>query len=70
MVRGAYEMHTDPASLTSYGTSGSTLIMAGMTMQEWAAVVAIICAIVTCATNVYFKWRQDQREAKAKDATD
>lgn len=48
---------TDRASgLVSYLASG-VAIVAGLTLNDWAALVGIGCALATAAVNAYYKRR-------------
>lgn len=44
----------------AYATGAATLI-AGLTMNEWAAAAGIVGVLGTLAMNFYFKWRTDRR---------
>lgn len=58
----------DLASRTSYGVSFGS-ILAGLTLNEWAAVVGIIATILTVLVNWYYKVKQFRVEvAKARAA--
>ena len=39
----------------AYVASGTSMIIAGLTLQDWAFVVGIICTVTTCLVNWYFK---------------
>lgn len=54
------------ASALAYTSSGGAVLVAGMSVNEWAAVIGAACAVVTClaniAINVYFKVRAARRD--------
>lgn len=47
-------MIADVATRVSYGGS-SAAIIGGLTLNEWAAIVGIIVAVVTCIANMVFR---------------
>ncbi len=57
---------TPPQEITtaaSYTTSAGTVV-AGLTINEWGVVIGIAIAILTYATNVWFKFRAEKRSIK------
>lgn len=61
MTKPLDEMASDVASKIAYTSSGAGLVIGGLSINEWAAVAAIVVGGLTLLVNVYFKWRQDQR---------
>lgn len=51
---------------TSYGT-GLAAFVAGLTLNEWAAIVGIIAVPATWLLNGYFKYREDARQQEIHD---
>ena len=53
------------AQALAYTTSGGAVLIAGMTVNEWAAAISAACAVVTCIStigiNFYFKLRAARR---------
>ena len=44
------------SSVGAYAGSGGAIAI-GFTLNEWAGLVGILCALATFAMNAYFKWR-------------
>ena len=60
-----HDVHTDKiVSVTTYIASASAVIL-GFTLNELAAIVGIIVALVTLVVNIWFKW-QHLKLAKKK----
>lgn len=49
------------STVAAYASAGGAALVGGFTAQEWAALIAAACAIITCIANVWFKHREDQR---------
>lgn len=60
----AMEQHWyDAKSLIGAGFTLLTATFAGITAQEWAAIVAIMTGLVTTAYNIW-KWKNDSNKNK------
>ncbi|AHG22181.1 hypothetical protein Z042_23130 [Chania multitudinisentens RB-25] len=62
----------EKSSLAAYISSGSLVVIGkigawfnDLTLNEWAIVIGIIMATVTCAANIYFQRRQTRAIEKA-----
>lgn len=52
----------------SYGTAAVTVVLSGLTINEWLGVVGIFCALGTFAVNVWFHHRADRRSERLANA--
>jgi len=43
-------------------------IVASLTLTQWGVIAGIITALVTCAANLFYMARKDQREERALNA--
>lgn len=48
----------------AYVASGTSMVIAGLTLQDWTLIVGIICTVTTCAVNWYFKRKKTQHEVE------
>lgn len=49
------------STVVAYASAGGAALVGGFTAQEWAALIAAGCALLTCLANLWFKLREDQR---------
>lgn len=50
-------------SIMTYGGSGGA-VLAGLSVSDWGVIVGIVVAIIGLAVQIYFKRREDQRQAR------
>lgn len=54
------------ATTASYSASIGTVLVGGLSLNEWAAVAGIVGTIITVAANIYFRLREARfREGKS-----
>lgn len=53
------------ATAVTYTASGTSVI-AGLTLNEWAAAVGIVVAVLTFGVNFFFQWDRRRREIESK----
>ncbi|RMG70573.1 MAG: hypothetical protein D6711_16985 [Chloroflexi bacterium] len=51
------------AAVASYASAGATTFF-GLTLNEWGVIIGMLCSVLTYATYLYFKIRDDKRKSE------